>query len=70
MPKENLKLISNRELMILALVARGYNSQQIGEALTITKATVQTHRRNMLRKTGFINTQQMVGWGYREGLLR
>ena len=56
--------------MILALVARGYNSQQIGEALTITKATVQTHRRNMLRKTGFINTQQMVGWGYREGLLR
>ena len=47
--------------MILALVARGYNSQQIGEALTITKATVQRHRRNMLRKTGFINTQQMVG---------
>ena len=70
MQEKNLKLISNRELMILALVARGYNSQQIGEALTITKATVQTHRRNMLRKTGFKNTQQMVGWGYREGLLR
>ena len=70
MSDEILKTISDRELMVLALVARGYNSQQIGEALTITKATVQTHRRNMLRKTGFINTQQMVGWGYREGLLR
>ena len=70
MSDEILKTISDRELMVLALVARGYNSQQIGEALTITKATVQTHRRNMLRKTGFINTQQMVGWGYREGLLK
>ena len=70
MSDEILKTISDRELMVLALVARGYNSQQIGEALTITKATVQTHRRNMLRKTGFKNTQQMVGWGYREGLLR
>ena len=70
MSDEILKTISDRELMVLALVARGYNSQQIGEALTITKATVQTHRRNMLRKTGFKNTQQMVGWGYREGLLK
>ena len=70
MSDEILKTISDRELMVLALVARGYNSQQIGEALTITKATMQTHRRNMLRKTGFINTQHMVGWGYREGLLK
>ena len=70
MSDEILKTISDRELMVLALVARGYNSQQIGDALTITKATVQTHRRNMLRKTGFKNTQQIVGWGYREGLLK
>ena len=70
MAGENLKQITDRELMVLALVARGYNSGEIGESLTITKATVQTHRRNMLRKTGFKNTQQMVGWGYREGLLK
>ena len=70
MAGENLKQITDRELMVLALVARGYNSGEIGKSLTITKATVQTHRRNMLRKTGFKNTQQMVGWGYREGLLK
>ena len=70
MAGENLKQITGGELMVLALVALGYNSGEIGESLTITKATVQTHRRNMLRKTGFINTQQMVGWGYREGLLK
>lgn len=64
------KPISKRELKILALIARGYSSEKIGQVLAIAKTTVQTHRRNMLRKTGFNNTQQMVGWGYRLGLLK
>lgn len=64
------KPISKRELNILNLIARGYSSEKIGQVLAIAKTTVQTHRRNMLRKTGFNNTQQMVGWGYRLGLLK
>ena len=64
------KILSKRELGILQLVALGFNSEQIATALTIAKSTVQTHRRNMLRKTGFNNTQQMVGWGYRARLLK
>ena len=69
--KEELKnVISSRELKILGLVAKGYTSEKIGEVFEIAKTTVQTHRRNMLRKTGFNNTQQMVGWGYRLKLLK
>lgn len=69
--KEAIKnVISNRELKILSLVAKGYTSEKIGEVLEIAKTTVQTHRRNMLRKTGFNNTQQLVGWGYRLQLLK
>jgi DNA-binding CsgD family transcriptional regulator len=64
------KPISKRELNILTLIARGYSSEKIGQVLAIAKTTVQTHRRNMLRKTGFNNTHQMVGWGYRLGLLK
>lgn len=64
------KPISKRELKILTLIAKGYSSEKIGQVLAIAKTTVQTHRRNMLRKTGFCNTQQMVGWGYRLGLLK
>ena len=63
------KILSKRELNILELVALGFNSEQIATALTIAKSTVQTHRRNMLRKTGFHNTNQLVGWGYRLKLL-
>ena len=69
--KEEVKnMISNRELKILGLVAKGYTSEKIAGVLEIAKTTVQTHRRNMLRKTGFNNTQQLVGWGYRLRLLK
>lgn len=63
------KLISKRELKILELIAKGYTSEKIGEKLSIAKSTVQTHRRNMLRKTDFGNTQQLVGWAVRKGLV-
>ena len=61
--------LSRREITILQQVAMGNTSEQIAAVLNISKATVQTHRRNMLKKTGFNNTQQLVGWGYREKLL-
>jgi two-component system nitrate/nitrite response regulator NarL len=64
------EIISKRELNILELVARGYTSEKIGEVLAIATTTVQTHRRNMLQKTGAVNTQELVGWGYRERLLK
>ena len=43
--------ISKSELKVLELVAKGFTSETIGQKLGITKSTVQTHRRNMLRKT-------------------
>ena len=52
------------------LVANGLTSELIGLKLQITTSTVQTHRRNMLRKTGFNNTQQLVGWAVKEGLVK
>ena len=70
MKEDVKKIISTRELKILELVAKGYTSEKIGEKLAIAKTTVQTHRRNMLRKTGINNTQELVGWGYKNQLLR
>ena len=62
--------ISKQELKILQLVAMGFTSEKIGASLAIAKTTMQTHRRNMLRKTGFNNTQQLVGWGFKAKLLK
>jgi DNA-binding CsgD family transcriptional regulator len=44
--------LSAREQQVLALVLEGLTSQQIGEQLHLTRATVGTHRRNIKRKVG------------------
>ena len=70
MPESDIPKLSSSELKVLELVAKGYTSEEIGLVLTIAKTTVQTHRRNMLRKTQFNNTQQLVGWAVREGVVK
>lgn len=67
---EEINVLSKAELKVLALICKGLTSETIGLKLNITKNTVQTHRRNMLRKTGFKNTQQLVGWAVREGIVK
>lgn len=67
---QEINVLSKSELKVLALICNGYTSEIIGLKLDITKSTVQTHRRNMLRKTGFNNTQQLVGWAVRAGLMK
>jgi len=63
---KEINVLSKSELKVLSLICKGFTSESIGLKLEITKSTVQTHRRNMLRKTGFNNTQQLVGWAVRE----
>jgi DNA-binding CsgD family transcriptional regulator len=46
-------MISKSELKELDLILKELTSETIGKQLEITMSTVQTHRRNMLRKTGF-----------------
>jgi DNA-binding CsgD family transcriptional regulator len=62
--------LSKQELKVLELVAMGYTSERIGKDLSIATTTVQTHRRNMLRKSGFKNTQQLVAWGFKSKILK
>ena len=43
--------LTKRELQILELIAKEYTNARIGAALYISESTVETHRKNMLRKT-------------------
>jgi two-component system nitrate/nitrite response regulator NarL len=43
-------LISNREKDILRLIGEGHSSQEIAEILSIGKSTVDTHRKNIIKK--------------------
>jgi len=52
--------ISSREKEIVRLLAKGLSSKQIAIQLEISKNTVNTHRRNLLRRTGMKNTLELA----------
>ncbi|OFX36640.1 MAG: hypothetical protein A2X08_10875 [Bacteroidetes bacterium GWA2_32_17] len=56
--KTDTRLLSKRELEILKLIAREYSNKHIAETLFISERTVETHRKNIFRKT---NTHTVVG---------
>jgi DNA-binding NarL/FixJ family response regulator len=55
--KEEVNL-TLREKEILQLIAKEYSNAQIGDALFISERTVETHRKNIFRKTG---TKTVIG---------
>lgn len=54
-----LELLSKREREIFSAVVMGMSSQEIGWIHHISKHTVDTHRRNIIQKTGF---NSLVDW--------
>jgi DNA-binding NarL/FixJ family response regulator len=51
---------SRRELTIISLLAKGLNSEEIAGRLFISKNTVDTHRRHLLKKFNAKSTSELV----------
>jgi DNA-binding CsgD family transcriptional regulator len=56
----NGNIFSKREFDIIKGIAKGLESHEIAEELFISVHTVNTHRRNILNKTGKRNTHELV----------
>ena len=50
--------LTDREIEIIRLIEKEYNNKQIAEELFISERTVETHRKNIFRKT---NTNSVIG---------
>ena len=61
--------LSERELEVLYLVARGYSNRQIAEALFVTLGTVKKHLNNIFGKLQVANRTQAVAKAREIGLL-
>jgi len=48
--KKHSKILSTRQNQILNLIGLGFSSKEIASMLSISEATVGTHRRNMIKK--------------------
>jgi len=53
--------ISNRERDIVRLLVLNHSSKEIAEKLNISPNTVDTHRRNILKKLNISSTGELVG---------
>jgi NarL family two-component system response regulator LiaR len=60
--------LSEREMEILRLVARGLTNQEIAEELVISERTVRTHVSHILEKLHLANRTQAALYAHREGL--
>lgn len=52
--------LSEREIEVIRLLAKGLKSQEIAERLFLSRHTVDTHRRRILQKTGSKNTADLI----------
>lgn len=53
-------ILSTREKEILVLIGRGSTSHEIADQLFIGKSTVDTHRKNMIRKLGLSGAGELL----------
>jgi NarL family two-component system response regulator LiaR len=60
--------LTEREVEVLQLVARGRSNREIAEELTISEATARTHVSNILSKLHLASRTQAVLYALREGL--
>jgi two-component system, NarL family, response regulator NreC len=61
-------LLSSREQQVLALLADGKRSAEIGAELHISAATVEAHRAHIMRKLGLHTIAELTKYAIRRGL--
>lgn len=61
--------LTGREVEIIRLIEKEYNNKQIAEALFISERTVETHRKNIFRKTSTNSVIGLVKYAYEHKLI-
>lgn len=68
-PLDRYDLLTNREREVLQLAAQGMSNAAIGERLSISPRTAETHRTNLLRKLRLKDQGELVRFAMQRGLL-
>lgn len=61
------KELTSKEIEIVKFITKGLTSKEIGELLSISNRTVDTHRHNILKKLEIPNAAQLSSWAKEKG---
>jgi DNA-binding NarL/FixJ family response regulator len=61
--------LSEREREIFQLIAEGHSNKEIADVLSVSTATVETHRAHVLQKLDLHNTAELVLYAVRHGVI-
>lgn len=61
--------LTKREVEILELICQEMTMKEIGEFLTISEATIQTHRKNLMKKIAAKNAVGLVKYAFQKQLI-
>lgn len=61
--------LSEREREVFQLAAEGYSNKEMAELLSVSPATVETHRAHILQKLDVHNTAELVLYAVRRGII-
>ena len=68
-PLDRYELLTAREREVLQLAAQGLSNAEVGDRLSISPRTAETHRANLLRKLGLATQTELVRFAVGRGLL-
>lgn len=68
-PRTSHLQLSEREIHILRLLARGFSINRIAEELVISNKTVSTHKARLMQKMAFSNNAELVRYAIAQGLV-
>jgi two-component system response regulator NreC len=66
---DRYETLSEREREVFQLVAEGHSSKEIADLLSVSPATIETHRTHVLQKLGLRNTAEVVLYAVRRGVI-
>lgn len=67
--KDKVHNLTQREVQVLKLLALGHNVYQVASDLSISNKTVETHRRNIMKKLNLQNLADLTRYAIRDGLI-
>jgi two-component system NarL family response regulator len=62
--------VTDRELQVLTLLARGKSNKEIGTTLNISESTVKSHLRNIFAKLNVLSRTEAIAAASRQGLVK